>query len=155
MRRTQNSKSVVAVGVALAWMAFGVFACSDDEPVGGYCEDGQCECFGTDCICPAAGDCALDCTANCDLKCAGSGACGFTCGENCLVQCTGSGNCVSHVGPGSHIRCPSNGNCEAYCSGPCDMTCTGSGDCTLHCPDGQALTKCEGDVTACGACPST
>jgi hypothetical protein len=137
-----------------AFTALAVPACGDDDDgVNGYCEDAQCECAGNDCVCPAAGDCGIACTADCDLQCAGSGACDFNCGEDCQVRCTGSGNCVADVGPRSHVDCPSNGNCEAFCSGACSMTCTGSGDCTLHCLEGEQPSECGDDTIACGGCP--
>jgi hypothetical protein len=31
--------------------------CGDD--VAAYCEDGHCSCDGSDCICPASGDCDM------------------------------------------------------------------------------------------------
>jgi hypothetical protein len=137
-----------------ALSALLVPGCSDDdEGVSGYCEDGQCECAGNDCICPANGDCGIACTADCDLQCAGSGACEFSCGDDCQVSCTGSGNCVADVGPRSHVDCPSNGNCEAFCAGPCSMTCTGSGDCTVHCFEDEPPIECGDATIACGACP--
>lgn len=154
LRRAPWERSITALSAALALLALAGPGCSDDDDdIAGYCEDGQCACTGRDCICPAAGDCALACSEDCDLKCAGSGACDFSCGEDCAVSCTGSGNCVANLGPRSHIDCPSNSNCEAFCSATCSMTCTGSGDCTLHCADGEEPSECDGDTIACGSCP--
>lgn len=117
------------------------------------CEDGHCECAGNDCVCPASGDCSIDCTADCDLQCAGSGNCDFICGDLCNVECTGSGNCGQTMGPGSTGACKGNGNCSFACTGPCSVTCPGSGDCELECPAEAPLQTCSNDALACGACP--
>lgn len=92
--------------------------CGDDEH--GGCA-GDCECSGEQCVCPATGDCEVECVGHCDLQCAGSGDCYFGCGEDCLAECTGSGTCFVHVGERSSVRCTGSGDCEIACHGDCDV----------------------------------
>jgi hypothetical protein len=125
--------------------------------------EGDCECAGADCVCPATGDCLIDCTADCDLQCAGSGSCDFVCGPGCLAECTGSGSCVVDVGEASRVDCTGSGDCDVACHGDCTVSCPGSGDCVVRCDPGVDCTveRCEGPFTECpdgvvvcgGACP--
>lgn len=124
--------------------------CHDD--VDAACEDGHCECSGNDCICPASGNCDIECTADCNLQCAGSGDCAFACGDGCVAECTGSGNCLVDVGEGGVVRCSGPGDCDIVCHGACTVECPGSGECALACDGEQGPLEC-GDALACGACP--
>lgn len=135
-------------------LAFGMglwVGCREEPDV--YCEDGHCECEGSDCICPASGDCDIECTADCDLQCAASGNCTFACGDACVTACTGSGNCTIDVGAGSLVRCTGSGNCDVVCHGECTVECPGQGDCALTCVDDVegAYQNCDGHQ-ACGPC---
>lgn len=137
-------------------LAFGVglwVGCHDDHHPDALCEDGHCECEGNACICPDAGDCDIDCTADCDLQCAGSGDCAFACGDGCVSACTGSGNCEIEVGAGSLVRCTGSGNCDVICHGECTVECPGSGDCAVTCVDDVegAYQECDRGH-ACGPC---
>jgi hypothetical protein len=122
------------------------------HPIDALCEDGHCECSGNDCICPASGDCSIECTADCDLTCAGSGNCDFICGDSCNIECTGAGNCALTIGPGSTGECSGSGNCAFVCAGPCSISCPGQGDCTLECPADAPLQECSNNGMACGPC---
>ena len=129
---------------------------------GSVCE-GDCECVGADCVCPASGDCLIDCTADCDLQCAGSGSCDFMCGPSCATACTGSGECVVDVGDLSTVRCTGSGDCDVSCAGDCTVSCPGSGDCLVRCLPGfdclvedcgSGAAECPDGVIVCGAaCP--
>lgn len=141
----------------LAAFALGTWlGCHNDEPYAN-CEDGHCECAGNDCICPASGDCDIECTDDCDLQCAASGNCAFSCGVDCLAECTGAGNCEIAVDDNSVVRCTGSGNCDIVCYGPCVIDCPGQGDCALTCdPDDdeplEGPIECGDHRSACGAC---
>jgi hypothetical protein len=146
------------LAAALFLGAVGLFAACDDDPppyyYDGICEPGDpaggrdCECIGSDCICPSSGDCAIYCVDNCSLQCAGSGSCDFLCDAACDVKCTGSGNCVSEVPHGSKVACTGSGDCDVLCHGDCSVACPGSGTCTVTCAPGAIcdleITNCEG-----------
>lgn len=152
--RTSDRMRAIAVRVSLllASTTLGVIVGCHHDHVDALCEDGHCECSGNECICPASGDCSIECTADCDLQCAGSGNCEFACGDSCNIECTGSGNCALIMGPGSTGTCTGSGNCDFVCTGPCAISCPGQGDCTLACPDDAPLQACSNKGMACGPC---
>ena len=131
-------------------------ACGGDDSA-----EGDVECSGASCVCPASGDCRVECTADCDLQCAGSGDCDFTCGADCAAACTGSGACMVTVGTASTVACTGSGVCDVLCLGDCEVTCPGSSTCIVECADGVscglsgcAPTSCPGGIAVCnGACP--
>jgi len=139
------TRTTLALGAALLLAAFTA-SCGDEEEC-----VGDCECRGADCICPASGDCAVNCVADCDIQCAGSGNCDFECGAGCLAECTSSGECEVDVGAGSRVECTASGNCDIACHGDCTVRCSGSGDCILRCDLGAScnMESCSGEVTEC------
>jgi hypothetical protein len=153
----RDNRKLAVLALVVAGLLF-MAGCGKDT-----CE-GACECIGNECVCPAAGDCLIDCTADCDLQCAGSGDCDFLCGPGCLASCTGSGLCVVSIGDDSTVRCTGSGGCDVDCDGDCLVTCPGSGTCIARCEPGYEcdIDSCSGGVLSCpddvlvcnGPCPA-
>jgi hypothetical protein len=136
----------IIIALTLAVAALLASGCGNGEG----CE-GACECVGSECVCPASGDCVVDCIDDCDLQCAGSGNCDFVCGDLCSASCTGSGECLVTVGDDSDVSCTGSGGCEVECHGDCTVACPGSGACTVYCAPGIAcdITGCSDSVQSC------
>ena len=139
------TRLTMTLGALLALAPF-LSSCGDDEEC-----VGACECRGSECQCPASGDCAVRCVADCDLECTGSGNCDFICGDGCFTGCRSSGECLVDVGATSTVDCTGSGNCDIACHGDCTVRCPGSGDCIVHCVEGAAcnIEGCSGEVTEC------
>ena len=154
-QRTGHRRATV--GLALASMAIVSFS------VACPASSGEFECTGASCVCPASGDCHLECLGTCDLQCAGSGNCEFICGADCAVACTGSGMCLAEVGAQGVVACTGSGVCDVACAGDCSVSCPGANTCIVRCAPGVScnLTDCSGATVTCangitvcnGTCP--